>query len=58
MPTGFKFRRMCSGAPDLFTSGETISVRVPIASKLGPPAIRTIARTKNYIHRRIRRGEA
>ena len=42
--------------PQLFAGGETISIHVPIENRLERSAIRAMARTKNRLHKRIRRG--
>jgi hypothetical protein len=42
--------------PELFASGETVSVRIPMSQRLDPRAIRAIARAKNALQARLRGG--
>ena len=45
-----------SRVPQLFAGGETISIHVPVENRLARSAIRAMARMKNRLHKRIRRG--
>lgn len=39
--------------PELFARGETISIRIPIKSRLNPQALKTIAQYKNELSQRL-----
>jgi hypothetical protein len=40
--------------PELFSGGETISIRIPVRNRFDTGAVQAIARSKNDIHKRFR----